>query len=234
MKIHEHPLAIAVGAVVGTMTVFFTVVQPIWDKELNNNIADLNNTITQIRQQDGVLKDTDISKDKQIVALQKLNTTYYQELVELHNDKMFSATDIYPMGFRKVRIGDQFALVNETYPASGIFDLDNKIWSSRQIKDSIFDRIVYYAMHCGDYKHIKVDHILYALKKSDDQKILVDKFGELFGIKSLKAHKDEDTGKTFYTTPVVSGVYGEIDDIGLVIWVKHGTSSCGPGFEATH
>src|SRR5260370_21077137 len=135
----DQPLALAAIAVAGTIILMVTAVIPIWDKEKDNQIAELKVEPTRLKNElDGLRGERN--------RLESENLKLRRDLDRLSPDKLFSLDDVYPKGFRSVRIGDRVDLLAKVYGAEAdIVEDESPAWISVKFKNRQgFSQITYY------------------------------------------------------------------------------------------
>jgi len=135
----DHPLAVAAIVVAGTIILMVTAIFPIWDKEKDNQIAELKVEPTKLKNElDGLRSERN--------RLESENLKLRRDLDRLSPDKLFSLDDVYPKGFRAVRIGDRIDLLAKVYGAEAdIIEDESPGWISVKFKNPhVFSQITYY------------------------------------------------------------------------------------------
>jgi hypothetical protein len=211
---------------------------PIWTKELDNTIDEQKRQIASLQSSANGKREiagepvqqeiTDDSKDTQIARLTKENQDLTQLVASISLDKLFSKDDLYPITFRNVHVGDSIDLVTSKYDKASIGS-DNKLWDMVDVKDKLFGTISYYKIHCNpSKKDIRVSHILFIPNHDADIQIVINKLTEIFGSKALKSTTDPEDGSKHLITPIVNGMYGEVDlsTSGYVIWPGDQSKLC--------
>ncbi len=134
----DQPLAVATVAIVGTLIVMFTAVIPTWLKEKDNEIAILKTEPTRLKTE---LDDL----NGQLRRMESENLKLRRDLDRLSPDSLFSLDDVYPKGFRAVRIGDRTDLVAKVYGSEVDIAEDEGSWISVKFKNPHpFSQIAYY------------------------------------------------------------------------------------------
>ena len=135
----DQPLAVA--AIVGAGTIIFmvTAVIPIWDKEKDNQIAELKTEPTKLKNELHDLRD-------QLNRMESDNLKLRRDLDRLSSDSLFSLDDVYRKGFRELRIGDRTDLVTKVYGSKPDITVeDEDRWISVNFKNpNPFRSITYY------------------------------------------------------------------------------------------
>jgi len=135
----DQPLAVAALAVAGTAILMVTVVIPIWDKAKDNQIADLKTEPTKLRSELDSLRG-------QLDRMVSENLKLRRDLDRLSPDSLFSLDDVYPKGFRSVRIGDRIDLLPKVYGSEAdIVEDESPGWITVKFKNPhLFSQITYY------------------------------------------------------------------------------------------
>ena len=104
-----HPVIVALisGAAVAVFMLQFIV--PIFLKERDVEIADLKKQVVALP---GALEN--------VATLGRENKDLKMKVQELLTENVFSFDDVYPKGYRTVRIGDPLAKARELRPSHGI------------------------------------------------------------------------------------------------------------------
>src|SRR5205807_3151474 len=133
------PLAVAAIAVAGTIILMVTAVIPIWDKEKDNQIAELKTEPIKLKNE---LRDLRGQLDR----MESENLKLRRDLDRLSSDSLFSLDDVYPKGFREVRIGDRTDLVTKVYGSKPDITVEDEgHWISLNFKNPHpFSSIAYY------------------------------------------------------------------------------------------
>src|SRR5438876_11627658 len=122
MNWKDHPLVVATAAIVGTTILMFTAVIPTWDKAKDNQIAALKTEPTRLKNELTDLRD-------QLHRMESENVKLRRDLDRLSPDSLFSLDDVYPKGFRAVRIGDRIDLLEKVYGSEAEIE-DEGSWVS--------------------------------------------------------------------------------------------------------
>jgi hypothetical protein len=192
----DQPLAVA--AIVGAGTIIFmvTAVIPIWDKEKDNQIAELKIEPTKLKNELNDLRG-------QLNRMESENLKLRRNLDRLSPNDLFSLDDVYPKGFRSVRIGDRIDVIKGVYKSDAETIEDEGAWVSVKLKNpQLFSQITYYYDENARLK--TVTFILFHLNNTDGRAFdllkqqLIDKY-------SLSKMKETKSGK-HYTTFEWSGI----------------------------
>ena len=135
----DQPLAVAAIAVAGTIILMVNAVIPIWDKEKDNQIAELKTEPTKLKNElDGLRGQLD--------RMESENVKLRRDLDRLSPDSLFSLDDVYPKGFRSVRIGDRIDLLPKVYGSEAdIVEDESPGWIAVKFKNPhLFSQITYY------------------------------------------------------------------------------------------
>jgi hypothetical protein len=193
----DNPTLIILGVVATVLTISFAlfeklILQPSL-KEKDIQIAEQTKQLASIPALEKSLteaKQAASKKDDEIKQLKLRNQ-------ELSKENVFSTEDVYPKGYRSVRIGDPIAKVNEAYAGKTITDEDG--WFSVKTDDSMFPQIDY----CYDRNAKRgriVTYIIFHIGGSDIQELLRRQLAEKYGSARLI-----ETRKRFWE---LSNVFG--------------------------
>lgn len=177
-SIKDHPLIIVLGfcaaTAAATATVYEKIVMPYQVKVLENQVSDLNRQLTSIPNTEKTIaeRDADIAKLRTEIA------TLKQRLLELTKENVFSDDDPYPKAFRRIRVGDLFSKLEETYPGQVTKSDPENTYASINPDDFFFSSITYYYDETS--KPLRVSQILFHLKKDIPS-------GELYKTSDLKS-----------------------------------------------
>ena len=171
----DQPLAVAALAVAGTTILMVTAIIPIWDKEKDNQIAELKTEPTKLKNELQDLRD-------QLNRMESDNLKLRRDLDRLSSDSLFSLDDVYPKGFREVRIGDRTDLVTKVYGSKPDITVEDEgRWISVNFKNpNPFRSIAYYYDESARLKTIT--SILFQFDNKDGRKFdllkqqLIDKY----------------------------------------------------------
>src|SRR5260370_31136210 len=108
MSWKDHPLAVAAGTAAATTALFFTAIIPTWTKLKDNEIATLKTEPARLKSERDDLSG-------QLRRMESENLKLRGDLDRLSSDSLFSLDDVYPRGFRSVRIGDRLDLLAKVY-----------------------------------------------------------------------------------------------------------------------
>lgn len=186
MSWKEHPTGIAVTAFAATLTFCVTVVIPIWDKEKDNEIASLKREPTALKAELDKLK-------AQIELIESENQKLRRDLDRVDPTSLFSTDNVYPRGFREVRIGDRISLLAKVYEGRGSIQ-DEDDWVSVELKSpGMFTRVTYYYDKDAPVK--TVTHVLFHFNGpfSETFKTLKQALIEKYGQLQMKENKDKTT-----------------------------------------
>ena len=153
----EHPVIVAAAAgsacILFTIAIFSTVVIPTMVKDKELQIAELNKRIEPLE------KSVHDSTERVAALPNDLNQLKLRNL-ELSTENIFSIDDVYPKGFRRVRIGDPTTKIWEAYQKENIQDdKDEQGWISVRVSDELFGNVTYYYAKIKDKN--TVTHILF-------------------------------------------------------------------------
>jgi hypothetical protein len=170
----DRPLAVAAITVAGTIILMVTAVIPIWDKEKDNQIAELKTEPTKLKNELGDLRG-------QLDRMESENLKLRRELDRLSPDSLFSLDDVYPKGFRSVMIGDRIDLLKKVYGSEAEIE-DEGSWASVKLKNpQLFSQITYYYDENARLKTVTA--ILFHFDNQDGRTFellkqqLIDKYG---------------------------------------------------------
>jgi hypothetical protein len=204
----DHPGITAAVAAAGTLTlcatIFMSVVLPTFTTRLQNQLDEANANITKLTNN---LKTADATSE--IESLKKQTADLHRELRSERLDKLFSSTDVYPLGLRAIRIGDGFETLVSVYGRDAITE-DNWLWAQVNIRDSLFSKVTYYKGRCSP-KKVTVTHVLFHFDDADTRRIIEDKAREIYGDVGLKKRSSKD-GKPETDIQSVHGVRATIGD----------------------
>jgi hypothetical protein len=135
----DRPLVVATGTAAATIALFFTAVIPTWEKLKDNEIAALKTEPTRLKSElDAVTG--------QLRRMESENVKLRRDLDRLSPDSLFSLDDVYPKGFRSVRIGDRIDLLPKVYGSEAdIVEDESPAWIAVKFKNPhLFSQITYY------------------------------------------------------------------------------------------
>lgn len=192
-----------------TATFFVTVVIPIWDKEKDNQIADL-------KKEPATLKSEREQLAKQLEIVEGENRSLRRDLDRLTPDSLLTSDDPYPRGYRAVRIGDRISRLSETYGGDNKIEDEEGYVTVTLAKPGLFRQITYY--YDGEAVVKTVTSVLFFF--ADDKtgfttmkQELINKFGQN-GMKEVtKGHL------TSIIWPAANGYELEIQ-YGHTYWIK--------------
>ncbi len=173
----DRPLAVAAISAASTALFMVTVVIPIWDKEKDNQIAELKTEPTKLKTELHDLRG-------QLDRMEAENLKLRRDLDRLNPDNLFSLDDVYPKGFREVRIGDRTDLVIKVYGSKPDITVDDEDrWISVNFKNpNPFRSITYYYDESARLK--TVTSILFQFDNKDGRTFdllkqqLIDKYSQ--------------------------------------------------------
>lgn len=186
MSWKENPFAVAVTTCVATLTVaatiVFTAVIPTWLKAKDNEIAAQQTQIGNLQMEPTRLKAELEGMAGQLRKIETENLKLRRDLDRVSQDSLFSLDDVYPRGFRAVKIGDRIDVVSQVYAAEAeVKDMEG--WISVTFKKgSLFSAITYYYDEGAKVKTVK--HILFHFQDDGGQTLnllkgqLIDKYSE--------------------------------------------------------
>jgi hypothetical protein len=233
MNWRDHPFAIAVIVCVGTLTVVSTLVSqfviPTWlqlkDNQITLQKTQIENLEIQMQKLQQRLQEEpkklkadveQLSRDLQLSEAENLKLRH--DLDSLDPDSLFSADNVYPRGFRGVRIGDRLDMIAKIYSNDVEIEEKAPLWIQvRFKKPQLFSEVAYYYFDFGTRtKSDKVEHVLFLFsdpKTAFDlvKNGLVKKYGE----RTMKVEKQKN-GMTF-VWPDVLGYKLELDAAGYHI-----------------
>src|SRR5436309_854568 len=135
MSWKDQPLAIAAGTAAATAALFFTAVIPTLEKLKDNEIASLKTEPAKLRSEVNDL-------NEQLRRMESDNLKLRCDLDRLSPDSLFSLDDVYPRGFRSVRIGDRLDLLAKVYGSEADLIEDEGPWISVKLrKPHLFSQI---------------------------------------------------------------------------------------------
>lgn len=185
------------------ITICFTVIIPTWLKskefqieQLNRKIGGLQEIEKERSKEVSELKLTlNIRKQEYKKEIDKISNEYNQEILKLKNniselqesnkklslENIFSVEDVYPKGYRMVRIYDPTSRISEVYKNQKIEKLDS--WISVQLDGELVRDVTYYYVK---YKGKEIiTHILFFLSEENaPQELIYDQLVEKFGVKN--------------------------------------------------
>jgi hypothetical protein len=198
-----HPVIVALISGAATLGVvvplFFTVVIPTWMKEKDVEIAELKRQLVSLPQ-----------VTEAASKLDKENKELKVRIQEMSKENMFSTEDVYPKGYRAVRVGDPIAMVNEPYAGKTITDEDG--WLSVKTDDAVFPSIIYY--YGRDAKRGKtVTHIIFQTDlKEETEELIRRQLAEKYGAEKMK-----ETPKRYWELSNVLGYDLKLNPISYTI-----------------
>jgi hypothetical protein len=174
----EHPVVVAAAAasaaILFTITIFSTVVIPTMVKDKDLQIAELTKRIEPME------KSVNEAAARVAATADELKVLKQRNL-ELSRENLFSTDDVYPKGFRKVRIGDPTTKIWDVYPKKDVRDESDRTgdWISVKVSGEFIREVTYY------YKNVKgkqvVSGILFLFDTGSTPLIkaqLVEKYGD--------------------------------------------------------
>lgn len=193
MNWKDHPFVVAVASSVATITVVatlvFTAIIPTWLRSKDNDIAaqearirDLQAQMRDLQNEPARLKGELEGLTGQVRRLETENLKLRRDLDKLSPDSLFSVDDVYPRGFRAVRIGDRIDVVSRVYGLDAEIK-DEEGWISVRFKKAqLFTGMAYYYNERASVK--TVTHILFHFQNeggrmfNDLKQQLIDKYSQ--------------------------------------------------------
>jgi hypothetical protein len=199
-----HPIFVGAAAVVATAVFFLQIVLPIMTARVNNQAADLETKVEQLKSQqttfDGRASETKqalLSAKHDVLVARQERDQALEKLKALQLKDSFSGDDIYPAGWRKVRIGDTQALLEDSFP--NVEKKSRSFWSVIDDTQPLFTDATYYFDLLDKTKNQQITHILMFFARDSGQattatahNVAVQLLSERFG--SPKETVDEDSG----------------------------------------
>ncbi|UVL36474.1 hypothetical protein LOY43_08605 [Pseudomonas sp. B21-041] len=163
MEFTKHPLFVGASAIAATIAIFHQYIVPIYEKQNNNKIIELTNTLTSTQNElkESVEKNTNIKNDNasktatltsrlesKIINLEASKNELEKKVIRLQEEDRFSAENPFPKGFREIKIFDDYTKVPVIYKNTDY--TEKRIFSSTDISDSLFSRITYYQFQCNE------------------------------------------------------------------------------------
>jgi hypothetical protein len=175
MSWRDNPIVVATISIVATATFMVVVVLPIWLQSKDNQIATLRAEPTNLK-----ARLADLTS--QLQTMESANLRLRQQLDRLSPNSIFSIDDVYPRGFRSVRIGDRTDLIAKVYGSDGTISEDDGPWVSVDFrKPNPFSRITFYYDENARLKtvtsilfHFDKDGRTFELLKQE----LIDRYGQ--------------------------------------------------------
>lgn len=185
------------------ITICFSVIIPTWLKSKEFQIEQLNRKIGGLQEIEKERSEKiseltltlDRRKHEYDKEIDRRNNEYNQEILKLNNsiselqesnkklslENIFSVEDVYPKGYRMVRIYDPTSRVSEVYKNKKIEKLDS--WISVKLDGDLVREVTYYYV---TYKGKEIiTHILFFLSEENaPKKLIYDQLVEKFGVKN--------------------------------------------------
>jgi hypothetical protein len=198
----DQPLVVATLAVAGTTILMFTAVIPTWLKEKDNEIAELKTEPTKLKSELDALRG-------QLNRMESENLKLRRDLDRLSPDTLFSLDDVYPRGFRAVRIGARIDLLYQVY-ATEAERKDEEYWVTVAFKKPhLFRQIAYYYDENAKVK--TVTSLLFFFDNQDGKTFnaLKEQLIEMYSQKTMK-----EVTKRAKTKLVWSGIHKHSVELG--------------------
>jgi septal ring factor EnvC (AmiA/AmiB activator) len=116
----EHPVVIAALAAAGgigfAIGVYQAVVLPTFVKDKEMQITELNKRIEDLNKRTEALEKAGKEVTEHVATLTGELKGAKQRNLELSRENIFSTEDVYPKGFRKVRLGEPTSKIVDVYP----------------------------------------------------------------------------------------------------------------------
>lgn len=143
-SLKDHPIIIVLGfcaaTAAATATIYEKLITPYYVKVLEVQVADLTRQLASMPNTEKAAAE----KDASITRLREEIATLKQRSLELTKENVFSSDDPYPKAFRRVRIGDLFSKLEETYTGAVTKDYPDDTYASIKVDDFFFSTITYY------------------------------------------------------------------------------------------
>lgn len=220
----EHPIVIVLGfcaATAGAMAAIYEkVVIPYQVKVLEVQVADLKQQLALLP----VTEKTVAEKEAAIAKLREEVVALRQRTVELSKENVFSTDDPYPKAFRRVRLGDLFSKVEQTYPGQVTKDDPDDTYASIKVEDFFFRIVTFY--YDETVKPHRVTLILFHVKEDVPLKDLLKARGAASLNQSLEENVRANVGtlKAQLTERYGAGAVGKRETVwkvkGLIITLQ--------------
>jgi hypothetical protein len=150
----DHPLAIAGSSVVATaafmIALGFTVVIPTWTERLRNENERLRSSVPEYE----TLK-------KEVDKLKGRNAELRAQLAGAQGNALFAGGSLYPLGYRKFKVGDVLSDLESAYPEDPIEWSDD--WVTVNLRHGLFH---------GLFDHGLFDHVTYHFTERKGKKVI--------------------------------------------------------------
>ncbi len=147
LSLKDHPIFIVLGfcaaTAAATAAVYVKLVIPYQVKVLEVQVADFTRQLASMPNTEKMVAE----KDASIAKLREEIASLKQRSLELTKENIFSADDVYPKAFRRVRIGDLFSKLEENYPGMvSKADPDDTYatYATLKIDDFFFSSVTYF------------------------------------------------------------------------------------------
>jgi len=175
MSWKDHPLAVAAATAAATTAVFFTAIIPTWMKLKDNEIETLKTEPTRLKSELDDIRG-------QLQRTEAENLKLRRDLDRLSPESLFSIDDVYPRGFRSIRIGDRLDLLAKVYGSEANLEDEDHWISVKFRKPKLFSEITYY--YDADAKLKTVTFILFFFDNKNGRTFdllkqqLIDRYGQ--------------------------------------------------------
>jgi hypothetical protein len=167
---------------------------PIEAQDLKDQVTDSNRRTANVATQ---LKAANAKEREQNAEIAKLE----EENHRLRFDGLFTRSDVYPLGFRDVRIGDDARKVVVTYGQAKADGIQGTQWVGVDVHDSYFRSAAYYTLNCGEKE--RISRIRFSLTNEADAAMLEQKARETFGEAAVNAERSEiDHSRIVWIDPI--------------------------------
>lgn len=219
----DNALVAAATSAAATSAFCMTMVVPIWTKSIENNLAtaqedleeerrkqkEIDEKLASIESVTKPLKDKIASLQSDLAANERKLVAANLELELLRTDKMFAEDDLYPAGFRSVRVGNPSKLIFSAYPEQKI-ERNRDIWITVELRGPVFDSATFHVRTCEATEVIT--RASFHLKTPKEWPLIAAKAEATFGENFWTLYENK-FGDRELRSRVVKGVVAELDQL---------------------
>lgn len=189
MSWKDHPVIVAAVSAAATVAFCVTTLLPIWTKVQENRVENLAVEL------DSLKKNLDIANADA--------DRYRKQNIALTTDTLFIPSDLYPRGFRDIRIGDPIEKVLSKY--KNVKKESRNNWYSAKIDDSaFFDRATYYFDDEASRRVVTLILIFFKDRVADDVETSPQQVAVQNQIRSICPNAKFEAKQKKFSPPVIS------------------------------
>ncbi len=176
----------AVSTTLFVLTVTFTAVIPTWTKKYENKTLELSNKVDELKKEMEGYTSVKHSLESKVNELNKLVDRKNKSIAELEykirilrKKNVFLNNNVYPYGYREVKIFDSIEKVKKVYQGQKIEEFPG--WFSVEVDGPVFGSIAYYFKNTKNGRAIT--QILFHMVYNDEHihDIILRQFTDIFG-----------------------------------------------------